>query len=110
MKKIMLFLAMTSILSACQPNYTGKYIEIGDTLTEYEKECFKENEIPYKYEKGNCISQKMHLIQQSTLVHKKKLADNLQAFHVTKNEYLISLQILKGRCHFFECHCRFHES
>ncbi|MGO1135372.1 hypothetical protein ACTOS9_18270 [Bacillus subtilis] len=52
MKKIMLFLAITSILSACQPNYTGKYIEIGDTLTEYEKECFKENEIPYKYEKG----------------------------------------------------------
>lgn len=52
MKKIMLLLAITSILSACQPDYTGKYIEIGDTLTEYNKECFKENHIPYKYEKG----------------------------------------------------------
>ncbi len=110
MKKIMLFLAMTSILSACQPNYTGKYIEIGDTLTDYTKECFKENEIPYKYEKGKLYIQKTHLIQQSTLVHKKKLADNLQAFHVTKNEYLISLQILKGRCRFFECYRRFHKS
>ncbi|MCY8204356.1 hypothetical protein MOC09_12145 [Bacillus sp. N12A5] len=52
MKKIMLLVTITSILSACQPNYTGKYIEIGDSLTEYEKECFKENHIPYQYEKG----------------------------------------------------------
>ncbi|AMA53972.1 MULTISPECIES: hypothetical protein [Bacillus] len=52
MKKIMLLLTTTSILSACQPNYTGKYIEIGDSLTEYTKECFKENHIPYQYEKG----------------------------------------------------------
>lgn len=43
MKKIMLFVTITSILSACQPNYTGEYIEIGDTLTEYNKKCFNEN-------------------------------------------------------------------
>ncbi|MCY9431777.1 membrane lipoprotein lipid attachment site-containing protein, partial [Bacillus spizizenii] len=52
MKKIMLLLTITAILSACQPNYTGKYIEIGDSLTEYTKECFKEHQIPYQYEKG----------------------------------------------------------
>ncbi|MEG7282775.1 hypothetical protein [Bacillus sp. 0909A] len=51
MKIIMLLVTITSILSACQPNYTGKYIEIGDSLTEYTKECFKENHIPYQYEK-----------------------------------------------------------
>lgn len=110
MKKIMLFLAITSILSACQPNYTGKYIEIGDTLTDYTKSALKRMKFLINMKRENCISQKTHLIQQSTLVHKKKLADNLQAFHVTKNEYLISLQILKGQCHFFECHRRFHES
>ncbi|MEG7379329.1 hypothetical protein V5785_08255 [Bacillus subtilis] len=52
MKKIMLFVTITSILSACQPNYTGEYIEIGDSLTEYTKQCFKEHQIPYQYEKG----------------------------------------------------------
>lgn len=52
MKKIMLFVTITSILSACQANYTGEYIEIGDSLTEYGKKCFKENQIPYHYEKG----------------------------------------------------------
>lgn len=110
MKKIMLFLAITSILSACQPNYTGKYIEIGDTLTDYTKECaLKRMKFLINTKRENCISQKMHLMQQSTLAHKKKLADMLQAFHVTKNEYLISLQTLKGRCHFFGLHHHFHE-
>ncbi|KUP29555.1 hypothetical protein ACSQ7W_15525 [Bacillus halotolerans] len=53
MKKMMIMLVITATLSACQPNYTGKYIVWGNTLSENNKECLKDNQIPYKKENGN---------------------------------------------------------
>ncbi|MBT2572801.1 hypothetical protein J7E26_02350 [Bacillus sp. ISL-51] len=52
MKKILIILSILCIISACEKNYTGTYTELGDTLTESNKKCFKENQIPYKIDNG----------------------------------------------------------
>ncbi|MCY8931595.1 hypothetical protein [Bacillus atrophaeus] len=50
MKKLLMLLLVLSIISACEKNYTGKYIQWGDTPTENNKKCLKDNHIPYKIE------------------------------------------------------------
>lgn len=52
LKKIIILLSLTCILSACQKNYKGEYVQWGNSLTEENKNCLKENQIPFKDKNG----------------------------------------------------------
>lgn len=52
LKKMFILISVLCIISACEKNYTGKFTEWGDTVTEDNKKCFKENQIPYKIDNG----------------------------------------------------------
>ncbi|WP_412095730.1 hypothetical protein [Bacillus inaquosorum] len=50
LKKLFIFISVLFIISACEKNYTGEYIQWGDTPTENNKKCLKDNRVPYKIE------------------------------------------------------------
>ncbi|WP_307893274.1 lipoprotein [Bacillus swezeyi] len=53
MKKIIILISIACFLSACQKNYTDKDVQWGaDTVTEENKKCLRENQIPFKDKGG----------------------------------------------------------